>query len=114
MFLRKLLSFAVALVILVTISAPAAGKIVTFEDGNTLEVPDDAKSYCGIQLKRAMRIYCRVTVIETYKKQVPLVRSFHKPSRCGETLVEKCCHHNNQCTIETFVNYCPYRYIKRR
>ena len=85
---------------------------VEVSPGNFLEVPEDARSYCGMELKRAIRVYCREKIIETLKTK-SVQRNFHKSSKCGENLVEKCCYHRNKCTISTFVQFCPYRYIRR-
>lgn len=108
---RKFIRFSAALVILLTIVSSSSQSTVSFSDGNTLEVPDEPRYYCGIELHRAVRSYCRETVIEVFKKKEPLKVGFQKPSRCGITLLEHCCRH--KCDMATFVKYCPYRYIRR-
>lgn len=107
---RKFIQFSAALVIFSVLIAKSSQATVTFADGNELELPDEPQTYCGLELRKATRIYCREAVIEKFKKK-EVVRNFQKPSRCGVRLVDRCCR--TPCTLTTFVQFCPYRYIRR-
>lgn len=78
-------------------------------DGNVLEVPDEPKYYCNLDLRIAVRKFCREKVIQSYREQ-QVDRSLPQRSakKCGQQLMDKCCL--VKCTVQTFVNYCPYRY----
>lgn len=78
-----------------------------------MEIPEEPRSYCGMDLKKAVRMYCHEEVIEKFLIKPSNQRSFHKPSRCGANLRERCCFHRNKCDMPTFVAFCPYRYIRR-
>lgn len=109
---QKFVRLVVAFVILSTLIVPSSSEILEMDDGNQLEIPEEARSYCGMELTRAIRKYCRLKVIEKYKAKDP-PKSFHKPSRCGENIKDKCCYRNSKCDIVTFVQYCPYRYARK-
>lgn len=71
--------------------------------------PDVPRSYCGFERHKAVRKYCREDVIKMYRN-----KSYQKnlqKSKCGETLQDKCCYNGNKCTIELFVEFCPYIYL---
>lgn len=111
MLSREFVGFAVLLVISPALITLSSASLRPLKDNITLiEIPDEPQSYCGLQLKRAIRIYCREKVIEAFKAETSKVRSFHKPSRCGLNLLEQCCFHSKKCSIETFVQFCPYKY----
>lgn len=107
---RKFINFAVVLLTFSVLIVTTSQVTVTFADGNELEMSDEPKTYCGLDLRKATRFYCREAVIEKFKKK-EVLRNFQKPSRCGVRLVDRCCR--TPCTLTTFVEFCPYRYIRR-
>jgi hypothetical protein len=109
---RKFVRLVTVFVIISTFFVPSPSVMMEMDDGNMLEIPDEAHSYCGMDLVRAIRKYCRVKVIEKYKLKDP-PRNFHKPSRCGENIKDKCCYRSNKCNITTFIQYCPYRFVRK-
>lgn len=101
---------ALTLVVLCTLIASTSQSTLSLDDGNVLEIPDEPRYYCNIDLRVAVRKYCREKVIQSYKDQ-QLERSLPQKSagrKCGQQLMDKCCL--VKCTIQTFVSYCPYRY----
>lgn len=113
MISRKFISFTAIFVTLFTLITSSEQSTPSFDEENSLEGPDEPRSYCGLELKRAIRNYCREKIIESYRLR-SVQRNFEKSSKCGENLVEKCCYHQSKCTISTFVQFCPYRYRHRR
>jgi uncharacterized membrane protein len=102
------------LVVLLALTSKSWESTISLDDGNVLEMPDEPKNYCGIELKRAIRKFCLSQLIETYKPKEP-PRNFQKPSRCMATtvaLMDKCC--KNKCLVSTLVQFCPYRYVGGR
>jgi hypothetical protein len=110
----------VKLCLLFTLVTSTAESTLSLGDENLIEVPDvlvlvpDAlkpRIYCGIELKIAVRKFCREKVIEAYRpKDQQIDRSLNQKSRkCGAQLMQKCCL--ERCSITTFVQLCPYRYV---
>jgi hypothetical protein len=99
------------LVVLMTFVPPSSSEMMSLGNGNNVEIPDEARSYCGMDLVRAIRKFCHAKVIDKYKVKPPLYKNFHRDTaKCGENIKDKCCYRNNKCDIVTFVQYCPYRY----
>ncbi|CRL02519.1 CLUMA_CG015625, isoform A [Clunio marinus] len=109
MISQKCIQTAAGFVILCLVIKSATQSSQSAGERNSLEPTEELRSYCGIQLHRAVRAFCREQYIVAYKKKEP-PRNFQKPSRCGGNLIEHCC--KNKCSISTFVQHCPYRYIR--
>lgn len=86
--------------------------IVSFDDGNVLDVPEEL-NFCGIELKRAVRKYCRAKVIDRFLEKEPVKIIIMKTyKKCEPTHIQACC--KTKCSIATFVKLCPYRYVRKR
>lgn len=99
------------LVTFCTLFSPTFQETLQLSDENLVEIHDEPKYYCNLELKSAIRKFCRDKVIKTYRDQ-QLDRNLQKSTRkCGQELQTACCL--SKCTINTFVNFCPYRYHRR-
>ena len=83
---------------------------ISLGDGNTLDI-DEPKNFCGIELKIAVRKFCREKVFQlmSNSERTPPNKSTKK---CGQTLMHKCCL--SKCNFAVFLDLCPYRYVNKR
>jgi hypothetical protein len=107
----KLLKLSFVILCTLTVASPL---ILPLGEGKFYELPElpdinEPRSYCGLNLKTAVRRFCRDDVIKVLKKQTT-DRTFQKQKKCGQTLIAKCCL--AKCTLPVFVSFCPYRYVR--
>jgi hypothetical protein len=85
---------------------------VEIDEFNKVDVPQEFSQVCGLELKRAVRKYCREKIIEKFLEKEPVKIIIMKTyKKCVPDHMEKCC--KSKCTIATFVKLCPYRYHRR-
>lgn len=110
MMLRGFLAVTLLTVLSIFVTS-SSSKILSFSD-----VPSTAHDeihFCGIQLKRAQRKFCRKEIIEKFLEKEPMKIIIMKTyKKCEPTHVHACC--KTKCSIATFVKLCPYRYVRKR